>query len=174
MELESFSQSLWQERHSKNFSFFCPLCTSPRRTAMRPNPYQPILLFRVFLSSLLIALALSPWWGWKGIVAFFPLWIGFELIYRAKARQEIECPHCGFDPFLYMHDPERANTSVKAHFQKRFEERGIPYPPAASPPGKGGAKKRSSRPSNPSGTKKKDSRTNFPPSRPSTLDRPPL
>ena len=131
MELNSFSKSLWQEHQKKNFKFFCPLCSSPRETSMHPKPHQPILVFRVFVTSLAVMLCTWNWMGWKGIVSFIPLWIAFEWTYRSKVRLQVECPHCGFDPYLYVSRPEAANARVKEHFKKVFDERGIPYPPVS-------------------------------------------
>ena len=132
--LELNAASIWQETRKRAYSFFCPLCTSPRHARMIPNPYRAILIFRVLLTAGFLALIASPWLAWKGVVVVFPLWVGFEMIYRMKARQDIECPHCGFDPYLYLSDREQANVRVKEHFRRRYEEAGVPLPEAAKVP----------------------------------------
>lgn len=125
------SRSIWRERYTKNFSFYCPMCTVPRRIGMHPKPGQPIHFAQVGITAILIS-ALSahflPWIGWKAIVSFVPLWIGFETVYRAKIRASVACGQCGFDPFLYLADTKMARTAVRDHWRKKFEEKGIPFP----------------------------------------------
>lgn len=60
--------------------------------------------------------ALWSWMGVKGVFLFFPVWAVFEFVYRARARQSLVCPYCGFDPYLYKYDVKLAREKVKKFF----------------------------------------------------------
>lgn len=129
--IRAASKSIWRERYTKDFTFYCPMCTSPRRIGMHPRPGRPIHFVQVGITALLLTLITAhflPWIGWKAIVCFVPLWITFETIYRAKVRDSVACNQCGFDPVLYLVEPSKARHAIREHWRKRFEEKGIPFP----------------------------------------------
>ena len=129
--IRAASKSIWRERYTKDFSFYCPMCTSPRRIGMHPRPGRPIHFAQVGITAIFLTLITAhflPWIGWKAIVCFVPLWIGFETIYRAKVRAAVACGQCGFDPALYLVEPGKARHAIREHWRKRFEEKGIPFP----------------------------------------------
>jgi hypothetical protein len=107
------------------------MCASARRIGMHPKPGQPIHFAQVGLTTIVLTLLLNQLWSWigvKGLVTFVPLWIAFEVVYRAKVRASVVCRQCGFDPVLYLSDVDRTREAVREHWRKRFEERGIPFP----------------------------------------------
>lgn len=61
-------------------------------------------------------------------MAFVPFWAIFEAIYRMRMRDALVCDECGFDPVLFLVDNKKAAKAVEAHWRKRFEQRGLPYP----------------------------------------------
>ena len=129
--LRAASKSIWKERYTRNFEFYCPMCATPRRIGMDPRPGSPVHFAQVGITAILIALVAEhflPWIGWKGLVSFLPLWIGFETIYRGRVRAKVTCSKCGFDPVLYLVDVEKAREAIQDHWRKRFAEKGIPYP----------------------------------------------
>jgi hypothetical protein len=129
--LRAASKSIWKERFTRNFEFYCPMCTAPRRIGMDPRPGQPIHFAQVGLTAILIAIGCElylPWIGWKALVSFVPLWIAFETVYRARVRAKVVCSKCGFDPVLYLVDVDKARAAIQDHWRKRFAERGIPFP----------------------------------------------
>ncbi len=129
--IRAASRSIWRERYTKGFKFFCPMCSSPRRIGLHPRPGHPLHFAQVGITAVFITLIVTyfwPWIGWKAIVCFVPLWIGFETIYRAKVRDSVSCGKCGFDPVLYLVEPSRARHAIREHWRKRFEEKGIPFP----------------------------------------------
>ena len=98
---------------------------------MHPKPGRPIHFAQVGITTVVLAIgmnALWPWIGVKALVAFVPLWIAFEVIYRAKVRASVVCRKCGFDPVLYLSDVDRTREAIRDHWRKRFEEKGIPFP----------------------------------------------
>jgi hypothetical protein len=99
----------------------------------RPGRLKPILqvgITSVFISALTALVA--PWMAWKALLSFIPLWIGFEILYRARVRSIAACQYCGFDPFLYLSDAQRAKQAIQAHLKKRYEEKGLEYPNASN------------------------------------------
>ncbi|MCM2324349.1 MAG: hypothetical protein NDJ90_13915 [Oligoflexia bacterium] len=120
-------KSIWKAKGDRGWSFYCPLCRATRKIACQPKPTHRHYL-QVGLTSLVVMLALWPWISWKGIVSFLPLWIGFELVYRSRVRVALNCPHCGFDPYLYLVDARKAREEIEAHWRKKFAEKGVPFP----------------------------------------------
>ena len=125
-------KTLWQENRGDIWSFYCPQCKIPRRVPYRPRPGLKHYA-QIGLTALVFTLLTWNWFSWKGIVAFIPIWTVFEAIYRSRVRAALSCENCGFDPILYLVDTKRARREIESHWQKKFEERGIPYPPVQTP-----------------------------------------
>lgn len=125
-------KSVWKQRSSEGWSFFCPLCRATRKVAMHTHP-RPIHYFQVLLTSLVFTLATWNWFSFKGLVSFVPLWILFETVFRTRVRAALNCPDCGFDPYLYLVDIKRARDEIENHWRKKFAEKGIPYPEKQKP-----------------------------------------
>ncbi|MCC7440338.1 MAG: hypothetical protein IT285_01815 [Bdellovibrionales bacterium] len=84
--------------------------------------------FRVGLTTAALMLASWPWFGWKGVVWYLPVWMAFESVYRLRLRAIMSCSQCGFDPYLYLTGVKRARAAIDAHWRQKFQERGIPFP----------------------------------------------
>jgi hypothetical protein len=123
----------WKEKGSKPYAFICPLCTSQRKIPYQPKPTVRHYV-QIGLTAACLTLACWPLFGWKGMVSFVPIWTLFEVLYRGRVRGALHCPHCGFDPYLYMTDVRRARAEVEDHWRKKFAEKGIPYPEKAKDP----------------------------------------
>lgn len=122
-----FKKSHYRERAGRVWSFYCPNCRAPRRVGIALRP-QPMHYVQIALTAVFLTMVTWPWLAGKGWVSVFPLWVGFEAIYRVRARAQLHCDDCGFDPYLYLVDAQRAKTEIEAHWRKKFAERGIPYP----------------------------------------------
>jgi hypothetical protein len=121
-------KDLWPGSRHKPYAFYCANCKSSRKLLLNPSPYSFQRFMQVALTSVFLMLVSWPLFGFRGLVFFVPSWAVFEVVYRARVRAEVKCPHCGFDPYLYMVDVQRARQQMEAHWRKKFEERGIPYP----------------------------------------------
>ena len=126
-DLEAQIKSFWTDQNSKLWSFICPHCTSPRRVRYQPRP-GGFHYVQIGLTAIVFTLAAWPMFNWKGLVSFLPFWLTFETIYRMKTRTALACPHCGFDPILYLTDIPKARAEIESHFRKKFAEKGIAYP----------------------------------------------
>lgn len=129
------SRSIWKEAPGQCYSFYCPLCKSSRNLKMHPRPGQIRHFAQVGITTVLLSALVAhfvPWIGWKTLVGFVPLWIGFETVYRARVRTSAACQHCGFDPFLYLSDRKRARNAIREHWRKRYEEKGLEFPEEVS------------------------------------------
>jgi predicted RNA-binding Zn-ribbon protein involved in translation (DUF1610 family) len=130
VDLRQFKKAkrFWSDEKASNaWSFYCPHCTTARKIPCQPRPtaqhFAQIALTAVFFTVLTWS-----WFSWKGLVSFIPLWTVFEAIYRGRVRVAMQCPHCGFDPFLYAVDIQRARQEIETHWRKKFADKGIPFP----------------------------------------------
>ena len=121
-------KNFWKEKHSDLWSFYCPLCTSARRIPYRPQPGGLRQVSQVAITAIFFTLVCWNYFSWKGLISVLPFWTLFEIIYRARVRAALNCPHCGFDAFLYLTDVQRARAEVENHWRKKFAEKGIPFP----------------------------------------------
>ena len=121
-------KSLWHSRYPDAKSFICPLCKRPRRVPFRTEPGSLKHYAWIGFTTLFFTLLTWPWFSWKGIVAFLPIWTVFESIYRWRMRAMLMCSDCGFDPFLMKIDVKWAQREVDAHWRKKFADRGLVYP----------------------------------------------
>ncbi len=109
----------WQPLEKRPFrykkvamQFFCPLCRTER--AITTGHRLSILNYAqiILLTGLVTALSF-PWAGFKGLAAFFPIWLGFESVRRMLFSKEVPCPHCGFDASWYKRDVKVARKRVE-------------------------------------------------------------
>ncbi len=55
----------------------------------------------------------------RGVFIFLVILAVSEIFLRIRWRLQIVCPHCGFDPVLYLKDPEMAATRVRVFLEER-------------------------------------------------------
>ena len=121
-------KSIWNPGSRDVYTFFCPHCRAERRLAHHPNPYQLKHLLQVGLTAIVFTILFYSWFTWKGVVSFIPFWMVFEIYFRIRVRGELFCQACGFDPFLFLTDMQRARREIQDHWRKKFAEKGIPFP----------------------------------------------
>lgn len=104
------------------WEFYCPICKSQRRSFYWPSPrrkhYVQLAVLGIFVAG-----TLWPWAGLRGAFLVLPVWAIFEFFYRARARQSLICPHCGFDPYLYKYDVKLARQKVQRFFEEKAKEK---------------------------------------------------
>ncbi len=104
------------------WEFYCPVCKAKRRTFYWPSPRKKHYISLGVLAFCLTGV-LWPLFGFKGFFLNFPIWGLFEFFYRARARQSLICPHCGFDPYLYKYDVKLARQKIEQFFEEKNKMR---------------------------------------------------
>lgn len=94
-------------------TFFCPLCGVERAFVGKPGLTQHNYM-QVITLTIVLSLILVPFLTWKSIpFILFSVWTVFELVVRMNYRQEVPCPHCGFDAACYKRDVKEARRKVE-------------------------------------------------------------
>ncbi|OFZ83113.1 MAG: hypothetical protein A3K03_10110 [Bdellovibrionales bacterium RIFOXYD1_FULL_44_7] len=127
-ELLTPKKAFWKERHPNVWAFFCPFCRAERRLPYNPRPGRLKHYIQVGLTAIVFTCVTWKWFQFKGLVSFLPFWAIFEIFYRTRVRVALSCPHCGFDPYLYLSDVKKAREEIENYWRKKFVEKGIPYP----------------------------------------------
>ena len=101
-------------------SCYCAFCKVPRKVYSSKNLSLVSVVSLVGFSLLLTYLiwqTLDP----RGlfILALF-LFTG-EIFHQMRWRQSMICSNCGFDPVLYIRDPEKAGLKIKDFLDYRAE-----------------------------------------------------
>lgn len=120
-------KTLWRPKQSRSIDFLCPLCRTRRRLPQGSNP-RLRHWSQLVLTTFVLVILLWEWAGPKSVLLFFPLATLFEFIFRMKARTQLPCPHCGFDPYLALQSETQAKSEIEAFWKKKFKEKGVPYP----------------------------------------------
>jgi rubredoxin len=112
----------FQYQKREFWEFYCPVCKIERRSFYWPSPrrkhYFALFILAFFMTSL-VGFFFGPSSAAKSIFLILPIWALFEFFYRAKARQSLICPSCGFDPYLYKYDVQLAREKVKQFFDAK-------------------------------------------------------
>ncbi|MES2801090.1 MAG: hypothetical protein V4654_01240 [Bdellovibrionota bacterium] len=66
----------------------------------------------------------------RGLVILGTLLMVGESCTKLRWRQSLLCQHCGFDPMLYMKNPELAGVKIKAFMKTRSEDPSFLLKPA--------------------------------------------
>jgi hypothetical protein len=103
---------------NKSVLCYCAFCRNPRTIYRKAgsnlkNAGQAFAL--AFLTTFLFWGRVEP----KGLLLFVGWLIVIETVIHFRARMEVACPHCGFDPVLYIRNKEAACEKVKRHIVAR-------------------------------------------------------
>lgn len=132
-EIVYSKKAIWKSKSTEPFQFYCPVCKAERRIPCNPNPETLTHIVKVLITTAFTTLICWPLFSWKGLVSIFPIWTLFELYFRTNVRSKLMCPHCAFDPYLYLVDIKKARNEIEVHFRRKFEDLGIPYPESDAP-----------------------------------------
>lgn len=108
---------MWLEKPG----FYCAFCRSPRprlaAKGIRWNFIVAALLLSVFVS-FVIWEALDP----RSFVIFVLVVMVLEFAGQIHWKLQVICPHCGFDPVLYLKNRGLAAERVKDFLEKRKQD----------------------------------------------------
>lgn len=136
MELERImaKKSLWKGKAEHGFRYLCPQCESERALTFDPRVLERTALLRALASASMFACVTWQWWGLRGLVAFLPFWILFSVASRVRARAEMTCRECGFDPYLFLRDRTESRKQVEETVRAKRERLKQARTQAASKP----------------------------------------
>ncbi len=100
---------------------YCAFCRSPRKVYVKKS----ISLLNIFTSA--IAAAAMTYIIWqevdpRGLLFLLCLLVVSEIAIQIRRRISLICKHCGFDPIIYIKNPEQAAEKVKLFLEKRKED----------------------------------------------------
>ncbi|RLA64111.1 MAG: hypothetical protein DRQ88_06410 [Epsilonproteobacteria bacterium] len=98
--------------------FFCPLCRSQRGFLYSPKLSKKNYM-QIVAISLMLAMSLYPFMGFRSGVVLFMVWGIMEFSIRVLFKKEVPCPHCGFDATWYKKDIKVARQKVKEFWEQK-------------------------------------------------------
>jgi len=102
-------------------SCYCAFCKMPRKIYRKRA-----VSFINFIQALGIAMAASfLFWQQldpRALVIFVLALMIIEIGILVRNRYDAECPHCAFDPIVYVRDQVKACEKVKRHLEARKED----------------------------------------------------
>ena len=109
--------SLFRERHN----CYCAFCRSPRRIYRKKN-----ISFMNGIASAMAAIvfmfALWHQFDPRAIIAFVVCLAFSEVFVKIRWRLSVVCRQCGFDPVLYLKEPQFAAQKVKEQLDLRRQD----------------------------------------------------
>lgn len=102
---------------------YCAFCKTPRRVPRKRN----ISLWNIVASVFVAVLMMMVFWqGYDPrVFVFFAFSLAVaEIFVQFRWRLSIPCRVCGFDPVLYLKNPEAAAAKVKIRLDERKQDPG--------------------------------------------------
>ena len=100
---------------------YCAFCRTPRRI-YKKRSIGFLNIFYAVISSLIV---MYVYWGAfdPRVLMIVAVFLAItEIFIQIRWRLSVSCKQCGFDPVLYVKEPEKAAQKVSAHLQKRRED----------------------------------------------------
>lgn len=98
---------------------FCAFCKKPRKYYSQ----KTLNLFEIFVCMVLglgTGYLIKLEFDFQFVFFFFIYLVLAEIFVLIRWRMHLVCPHCGFDPALYMKNNELAAVKVKGFLEKRM------------------------------------------------------
>ena len=105
-------------------NFYCPLCHSQQAT----NVAEKITWkhhAQLALLTAVVTFASWPLFGINSVLFYLIFWGTLEFVHRFKKRDQLVCNTCGFDPFLYKQDTQKARDAVKKFWEAKIENENL-------------------------------------------------
>jgi len=100
---------------------YCAFCRTPRRIYKK----RSIGLLNIFYAVAASAVVMYSFWGRfdPRVLMILAVFLAVtETFIQIRWRLSVSCKQCGFDPVLYVKEPEKAAEKVSAHLRKRRED----------------------------------------------------
>lgn len=109
--------SFFHKRHN----CFCALCKTPRRIYRKKNISFMNLLASA-LASVVLMFAIWQQYDPRVMIVFVVCLAISEVFVKIRWRLSVVCRQCGFDPVLYLKQPEAAAQKVKEQLETRKQD----------------------------------------------------
>ncbi|MFP5520015.1 MAG: hypothetical protein ACLGGX_08940 [Bdellovibrionia bacterium] len=106
---------------NKKNQCYCAFCKSPRRI-YRKKTISLLNVGEALAASLGVMFLLWQKFDPRFVLFFAAFLVVGELFIRLRWRTSVLCPHCGFDPVLYLKDSRQAAEKVKNYLAKRKQD----------------------------------------------------
>jgi hypothetical protein len=97
---------------------FCAFCKTPRKV-YRKKSLSLINYIQALSLSGVLSLVFWRSFDAKALLVFAMSLMFIEGFILFRRRSDVECPHCGFDPHLYLKNQSAACEKVKKHLEVR-------------------------------------------------------
>lgn len=117
---------LWQTKSMLSFfrnrhNCYCAFCKSPRRIYRKKN-ISFLNMIGSALASTVVMFALWQEYDPRVLVIFVLCLAISEVFVKIRWRLSVVCRQCGFDPVLYLKQPEAAAQKVKDQLEVRRQD----------------------------------------------------
>ena len=112
--------AIWGKNHHSE-KCFCAFCKHERRIYTKKNMSTMNFLLCV-VASALMCLALWQKFDPKFFVIFALSLVCTEVFIKMRWRLSLPCPYCGFNPVVYLQDPEKAAQQVKSFLDTKKQD----------------------------------------------------
>lgn len=99
-------------------NFLCALCSTPRQMKYKRN-LSMTNYFQLTVLGGSLSYFLYPLFGAKTLFLTFIVWMVVEVANKILYRNELPCPHCGFDATWYRRDVKVARQKVETFWNAR-------------------------------------------------------
>ncbi|MDG0817461.1 hypothetical protein NWE73_13850 [Bdellovibrio sp. PAP01] len=100
---------------------YCAFCKSPRRIYRKKN-ISVMNIFASLMASVVLMFAIWQEFDPRAIIVFVICLAISEVFVQIRWRLAVVCRTCGFDPILYVKDPEAASAKVKLQLDLRKQD----------------------------------------------------
>ena len=122
----------------KKTECYCAFCKTPR-TVYTEKSVRLRHFFWSFLFSCAASFVVWRTWDPKSLLFFVVALMFAEAFLKIRWRVHMTCRNCGFDPVIYVKNPEKAANLVKEFLDRRAQDpafllkRPLNLPPRPSP-----------------------------------------
>ncbi len=105
---------------SRRQECYCAFCKTPRKVYFHKH-LTLVEVVALVVFSLILTYSLYQSLELRGLYLTGGLLLVGEVFSQLKWRASMICRNCGFDPVVYVKDPEQAGLKIKAFLERRSE-----------------------------------------------------
>ncbi|MBC7741277.1 MAG: hypothetical protein H7061_03710 [Bdellovibrionaceae bacterium] len=101
-------------------SCYCAFCKTPRKVYAHKH-LTTIEVVSLVMLSIVVTYSIYHTMDPRGLFISATVLIVAEIFTHMKWRTSMICRSCGFDPIVYLRDPEKAGLKIRAFLDRRSE-----------------------------------------------------